>query len=52
MQDAGDRGGEEPVGPIVELQRRPNEQQLGEGVRMEREGYLARDDLVGALDVA
>ena len=48
----GDRGGEESVRPIVQLQGRPDEQQLGESVRMEREGHLARDDLVGARDVA
>ena len=45
MEDAGDRGGEEPVRPIVELQGRPDEQQLAERVRMEREGDLARDGL-------
>ena len=48
VEDAGDRGGEEAVRPIVELQGGPDEQQLGERVRMEREGDLARDDLVGA----
>ena len=52
MQDAGDRGGEEPVRPIVQLQGRPDEQQLGKGVRVEREGDLAWDDLLGAPDVA
>ena len=52
VEDAGDRGGEESVGPIVQPQGRPDEQQLGEGVRMEREGDLARDGLVGGRGVA
>ena len=36
------RRGEEPVGRAVEVERRPDEQQLGERPRMEGDGDLAR----------
>ncbi len=51
MQDAGDGRGEEPVRAVVELEGRPDEQQLRQRVRVEGEGHLGRDQLVGRAPV-
>ena len=46
VEDAGDRGGEEPVGPIVEVERASARTGAGASVvGMERERDLARDGL-------
>ena len=45
VEDAGDGGGQEPVGPVVEVERRAHEQQLAERARVERQGDLDRDGL-------
>ena len=45
VEDAGQRGGEEPIGPVVEPERRPDVQQLAERPRVEREGDLDRHRL-------
>ncbi len=43
VEDPGQGGGQEPVGPVVEPKGRPDEQQLAEGPWVEREGDLDRD---------
>ena len=43
MQDPRDRRGEEAIGPIVELEGGPDEQELPERSRVEGEGDLERD---------
>ena len=52
MEDARDGGREEPVGPVGKAQRGPHEQQLGQGLGMERQDDLCRDRLVGRRRVA
>ena len=45
VQDARGRRGQEPVGAVVEAERRPDEEQLRERVRVEGEGHLGWDGL-------
>ena len=49
VEDAGDGGGQEAVGPVVEPERGPDEQELAERPRVERQGDLDRDvfDAIG-----
>ena len=49
VEDAGDRGREEPVDALVELQVRADEQELGERARVERQRDFGRDGLVGSV---